>query len=60
MGVRAGTDEPWLVFNLAPESGVSGDPTAATVERWAELFAGAVEAFCVALAEVVRFGFIAP
>ena len=54
VGVRGGTNEPWLVLNLPPESGVTGDPTAATVERWAELFAGAVEAFCVALAEVVR------
>jgi creatinine amidohydrolase len=97
VGVRAGTDEPWLVLHLAPnlfdlstverrvpehvaenccvrlggpvsfgwgtddfdESGVIGDPKAATVERGAEPFAGA-EAFCVALAEVVRFEFTVP
>jgi creatinine amidohydrolase len=40
-------------------SGVIGDPTAATAERGAELFAGAVDAFCAALAEVARFEYTA-
>jgi creatinine amidohydrolase len=40
--------------------GVIGDPTAATAERGAELFAGAVDAFCAALAEIARFDFTPP
>ena len=49
----------WLSNDFGP-AGVIGDPTAATAERGAELFAGAVDAFCAALAEVARFGFTGP
>jgi creatinine amidohydrolase len=48
----------WLSDDF-DESGVIGDPTAATVERGAELIAGA-EAFRDGLAEVARFEFTAP
>jgi creatinine amidohydrolase len=44
----------WLSDDFAPE-GYIGDPTAATAERGAELFAGAVDAFAGALAEIARF-----
>jgi creatinine amidohydrolase len=40
--------------------GVIGDPTTATSERGARLFAGAVDAFCAALGEIARFEFAAP
>ena len=40
--------------------GVIGDPTAATAERGATLFGGAVDAFCAALAEIARFDFTLP
>jgi creatinine amidohydrolase len=41
-------------------AGVIGDPTAATTERGAELFAGAVDAFCAALGEIAGFDFVPP
>jgi creatinine amidohydrolase len=44
----------WLSNDFGP-NGHIGDPTAATAERGAVLFDGAVEAFCGALAEVARF-----
>jgi len=40
--------------------GVIGDPTVATAERGADLFAGAVDAFCAALAEIASFDFTPP
>ncbi len=49
----------WLSDDFGP-AGVIGDPTAATADRGAELFAGAVDAFCAALAEIARFDFTPP
>lgn len=44
----------WLSDDFGP-SGHIGDPTAASAERGRELFEGAVDAFCAALAEVRAF-----
>ena len=44
----------WLSNDFGP-SGHIGDPTDATPDRGAELFAGAVDAFCAALAEISDF-----
>ncbi len=44
----------WL-SNDFDDDGVIGDPTAATAERGAELFDGAVDAFCAALREIAVF-----
>jgi creatinine amidohydrolase len=44
----------WLSDDFA-DDGVIGDPTAATAERGAELFAAAVDACCAALAEIAAF-----
>jgi creatinine amidohydrolase len=44
----------WLSDDFAPE-GYIGDPTAATAERGAELFAQAVTAFGEALGEIARY-----
>ena len=41
-------------------SGVIGDPTGATAERGAQLYAGAIDAFCDALREIARFEFTRP
>jgi creatinine amidohydrolase len=49
----------WLSADFGGE-GVIGDPTAATAERGAALFAGAVDAFCAALGEIARFDFTSP
>jgi creatinine amidohydrolase len=46
----------WLSNDFHPE-GVIGDPTAATAERGAELFAGSVRSFCEALGEISSFDF---
>jgi creatinine amidohydrolase len=46
----------WLSNDFHPD-GVIGDPTAATSERGAELFAGSVRSFCAALAEISTFDF---
>ena len=44
----------WLSDDFG-DGGVIGDPLPATAERGAELFAGAVTAFCEALAEIAAF-----
>ncbi len=44
----------WLSNDFADEGHI-GDPLAATAERGAELFAGAVDAFCAALGEIAAF-----
>ena len=44
----------WLSNDFS-DDGVIGDPTGATAERGAELFAAAVDAFCAALAEIAAF-----
>ncbi|MGI9052305.1 MAG: creatininase family protein [Ilumatobacteraceae bacterium] len=44
----------WLSNDFA-DTGVIGDPTAATAERGAELFAAAVDACCAALGEIAAF-----
>jgi len=44
----------WLSNDFS-DDGVIGDPTAASAERGAELFAAAVDAFCTALAEIAAF-----
>lgn len=44
----------WLSNDFA-DAGVIGDPTAATAERGAELFAAAVDACCAALGEIAAF-----
>jgi creatinine amidohydrolase len=44
----------WLSDDFGGD-GVIGDPVPATAERGAELFAGAVDAFCGALAEIAAF-----
>ena len=44
----------WLSDDFG-DDGVIGDPLPATAERGAELFAGAVTAFCEALAEIAAF-----
>ncbi len=44
----------WLSNDFGPDGHI-GDPTVATAERGATLFDAAVDAFCEALAEVVRF-----
>ncbi|MET0144618.1 MAG: creatininase family protein [Ilumatobacteraceae bacterium] len=44
----------WLSNDFGPY-GAIGDPTAATAERGAERFEGAVDAFCGALAEIAAF-----
>ena len=44
----------WLSDDFG-DDGVIGDPLPATAERGAELFAGAVDAFCDALAEIAAF-----
>jgi creatinine amidohydrolase len=46
----------WLSDDFGAD-GVIGDPLPATAERGAELFAGAVDAFCEALAEIAAFEF---
>jgi creatinine amidohydrolase len=46
----------WLSDDF-DDDGVIGDPLPATAERGAELFAGAVDAFCAALAEIAAFEF---
>jgi creatinine amidohydrolase len=46
----------WLSNDFHPD-GYIGDPTMATAERGAELFAGSVRAFCEALAEISTFDF---
>ena len=46
----------WLSNDFHPD-GVIGDPTAATAERGAELFAGSVRSFCDALREISTFDF---
>ena len=49
----------WLSTDFG-DAGVIGDPTAATATRGAQLFAGAVAAFCAALGEIARFEFSPP
>ncbi|HEU4841911.1 MAG TPA: creatininase family protein, partial [Ilumatobacteraceae bacterium] len=44
----------WLSNDFG-DDGHIGDPVAATAARGAELFAGAVDAFCAALGEVAAF-----
>jgi creatinine amidohydrolase len=44
----------WLSDDFGPEGHI-GDPTSATATRGAELYEGAVDAFCAALAEVRSF-----
>lgn len=44
----------WLSNDFGP-AGHIGDPTAATSDRGEMLFAGAVDAFCAALAEIAQF-----
>ena len=44
----------WLSSDFGPDGHI-GDPTTATAEAGAALFAGAVEAFCEALAEIAGF-----
>jgi len=44
----------WLSDDFGP-GGHIGDPTVATVERGTQLFEGAVDAFCAALAEIKAF-----
>jgi creatinine amidohydrolase len=44
----------WLSSDFGPDGHI-GDPTTATTERGADLFDGAVGAFCAALAEVATF-----
>jgi creatinine amidohydrolase len=44
----------WLSNDFGPDGHI-GDPTAATPERGAELFEGAVTAFCEALREIAAF-----
>ena len=44
----------WLSNDFGPDGHI-GDPTDATAERGAELFQGAVDAFCEALAEIAEF-----
>jgi creatinine amidohydrolase len=46
----------WLSDDFGPDGHI-GDPTAATAERGKELFDGAVDAFCGALAEITAFEF---
>jgi len=46
----------WLSNDFHPD-GIIGDPTAATAERGAELFAGSVTSFCEALREISTFDF---
>ena len=46
----------WLSNDFHPD-GYIGDPTAATAELGAELFAGSVRAFCAALGEISTFDF---
>ena len=46
----------WL-SNDFNDDGVIGDPAGATAERGAELFAGAVDAFCDVLGEIADFAF---
>jgi creatinine amidohydrolase len=46
----------WLSNDFGPDGHI-GDPTAATAERGRELYEGAVDAFCEALAEIRRFEF---
>lgn len=44
----------WLSNDFGPDGHI-GDPTSATAELGAELFSGAVEAFCGALREIASF-----
>ena len=44
----------WLSNDFG-DDGHIGDPERATAELGAELFAGAVDAFCAALAEIAAF-----
>jgi len=44
----------WLSNDFGPDGHI-GDPTTATAERGAQLFAAAVDAFCEALAEISEF-----
>ena len=46
----------WLSNDFDPD-GLIGDPTAATAERGAELFAGSRQSFCEALGEIAAFDF---
>jgi creatinine amidohydrolase len=46
----------WLSNDFHPD-GIIGDPTAASAERGAELFAGSVSSFCAALREISTFDF---
>ncbi len=46
----------WLSNDFG-DTGVIGDPSAASADLGAELFAGAVDAFCAALDEIARFEF---
>jgi creatinine amidohydrolase len=46
----------WLSNDFHPD-GIIGDPTAATAQRGAELFAGSVTSFCEALREISTFDF---
>lgn len=56
--VRFGGSVPfgWLSHDFFPE-GIIGDPTGATAEVGATMFAGAIEALSGALAEISRFDF---
>jgi len=49
----------WLSNDFA-DSGIIGDPTGATADRGAQLFAAAVDAFAAALAEIADFRFRPP
>jgi len=46
----------WLSNDFG-DAGVIGDPTASSADLGADLFAGAVDAFCAALDEIARFEF---
>lgn len=46
----------WLSNDFGPDGHI-GDPTTATAQRGAELFEGAVDSFCAALAEIRDFRF---
>ena len=49
----------WLSNDFS-DSGIIGDPTGATADRGAQLFAAAVDAFAAALAEIADFRFRPP
>jgi creatinine amidohydrolase len=46
----------WLSNDFG-DAGIIGDPTTASADLGAELFAGAVDSFCAALEEIARFRF---